>query len=203
MSGLRINQLTAGAAVSGSDILPAWQSSTVGITVTQLLTYFNANATLDETTGGTGQTGYTAGDILYAFNPTTLAKRGIGSTGQVLSVSGGLPTWAYPGSVVNSQSADYTFALTDQGGRVYHPVSDTSARTWTIPANASVAFPTDTVIALVNDVGAGAITIAITSDTLIWSPTGGTGSRTLAAAGVATLQKVTSTRWFITGTGLT
>jgi hypothetical protein len=43
--------------------------------------------------GGTGLTSYTTGDILYSSATNTLAKRGIGSTGQVLKVSGGIPVW--------------------------------------------------------------------------------------------------------------
>jgi hypothetical protein len=35
----------------------------------------------------------TTGDIIYASAANTPARRGIGSTGQVLSVSGGVPTW--------------------------------------------------------------------------------------------------------------
>ena len=101
----------------------------------------------------------------------------------------------------NSQSADYTFALTDRGGHVYHPVADTNNRTWTIPANASVAFPIGSVITLVNEINT--ITVAITSDTLVFAGTGSTGSRSLAANGIATLLKVTSTRWYINGTGVT
>lgn len=102
-----------------------------------------------------------------------------------------------------SVSAATSFALTDKGGHVYHPSTDTTARIWTIPANASVAFPIGTAISIVNDTSAGALTIAITTDTLVWQPTGATGSRTLAANGQATLLKVTSTRWIITGVGLT
>lgn len=36
----------------------------------------------------------TTGDLLYASAANTLARLGIGSTGQVLTVSGGVPTWA-------------------------------------------------------------------------------------------------------------
>lgn len=49
---------------------------------------------LDEAEGGTGLTSYTTGDLLYASGTNVLAKRGIGSAGQVLTVSGGVPTWA-------------------------------------------------------------------------------------------------------------
>ena len=44
--------------------------------------------------GGTGQTTYATGDTLYASASNTLSKLAIGSTGQVLTVSGGVPTWA-------------------------------------------------------------------------------------------------------------
>ncbi len=45
------------------------------------------------TFGGTSQTTYTQGDLLYASAANTLAKRAIGTTGQALVVSGGIPTW--------------------------------------------------------------------------------------------------------------
>jgi len=50
--------------------------------------------TLDANNGGTGQSSYTVGDILYASSTTALAKLGIGSAGQVLKVASGLPSWA-------------------------------------------------------------------------------------------------------------
>ncbi len=103
----------------------------------------------------------------------------------------------------NSRSADYTFALTDDGKHVYHPSADTSGRTWTIPANASVAFPIGSVLRVVNDSSAGVITIAITSDTLVLAGAGTTGSRSLAADGYAEIVKIGTTRWQIHGTGLT
>lgn len=51
-----------------------------------------------ETSGGTNQTSYTTGDILYASASNTLSKRAVGTSGQVLTVSGGVPTWATPAS---------------------------------------------------------------------------------------------------------
>jgi hypothetical protein len=103
----------------------------------------------------------------------------------------------------NSQSAAYTLVLADAGKHIYHPSADTTARIWTIPANASVAFPVGTAVTFVNDTSSGVITISITSDTLILAGAGTTGSRTLAANGIATALKITSTRWMINGAGLT
>lgn len=45
------------------------------------------------TYGGTGQTSYATGDLIYASGANTLAKRTVGATGQVLVTSGGVPTW--------------------------------------------------------------------------------------------------------------
>lgn len=50
------------------------------------------------TNGGTAQSTYATGDLLYASGTNTLAKRGIGSTGDVLTVAGGVPTWSAPAS---------------------------------------------------------------------------------------------------------
>ncbi len=49
--------------------------------------------TLTETRGGTNQTTYTSGDLLYASASNTLSKRAIGSTGQFLGIASGVPTW--------------------------------------------------------------------------------------------------------------
>jgi hypothetical protein len=101
----------------------------------------------------------------------------------------------------NSQSAAYTLVLSDSGKSVVHPISDNNARTFTIPANSSVAFPVGTAVTLVNMINT--VTIAITTDTMYLAGAGTTGSRTLAAYGVATAIKITSTSWIISGNGLT
>ena len=103
----------------------------------------------------------------------------------------------------NSQSAAYTLVLADAGKHILHPSADTTARIFTIPANSSVAYPIGTAITFVNQNAGGVITIAITTDTMRLAGPGTTGSRTLAANGVATALKLTSTEWIISGTGLT
>jgi hypothetical protein len=52
----------------------------------------------------------TTGDIIYASAANTPARRGIGSTGEVLTVSGGVPTWAAPsaGAMVFITGATFT-----------------------------------------------------------------------------------------------
>lgn len=109
----------------------------------------------------------------------------------------------YAGIPQNSQSAAYTMVLADANKHIYHPSADTTARTWTIDSNANVAYPIGTAITFDNDTSAGVITLAITADTLVWLPSGGTGSRSIAANGQATALKVTATRWHLTGVGIT
>lgn len=103
----------------------------------------------------------------------------------------------------NSQSAAYTCVLADAGKHLLHPSADTTARIFTIPANASVAYDIGTALSFINQNAGGVITIAITTDTMRLAGAGTTGSRTLAANGIATAVKVTATEWLIAGTGLT
>lgn len=140
-------------------------------------------------------TGAFAGDTISA-----ITFSGAGATGPTGATGATGGTGPIP---QNSQSGPYTLVIGDAGYHIYHPSADTTARTWTIPANASVAFPIGTAVTFVNDTSAGVITLQITTDTLVWMPTGGTGTRTLAANASATALKVTATRWVLTGVGVT
>jgi len=102
----------------------------------------------------------------------------------------------------NSQSAAYTLVLADAGKHIFHPSTDANARTFTIPANSSVAYPIGTAISFIN-MTSQVVTIAITTDTMYLSSAGTTGSRSLAQYGTATAVKMTSTTWIISGSGLT
>lgn len=90
------------------------------------------------------------------------------------------------------QSTNTTLALADAGKHIY------VGSNITIPANSSVAFPVGTTIAIANS-GSSTLTISITTDTLRQAGTTSTGTRTLLAYGVATIVKVTSTVWYISG----
>lgn len=97
-TGSRI-AVTNGNGVSGNPTLDI-DSGYVGQTsITTLGTVgtgtWSATA-IAETRGGTNQTTYATGDILYATGANTLGKRTIGSSGDILTVAGGVPTWAAP-----------------------------------------------------------------------------------------------------------
>jgi hypothetical protein len=134
--------------------------------------------------------------------PTATAGTNTTQLATTAFVQSAITPFGTPGQIpVNSQSVNYTAVLGDAGHCLYHPLTDNNARTFTIPANASVAYPQGTVITFVNLINT--ITIAITTDTMYLAGTGATGSRTLAAYGCCTAMKFDSTIWIISGTGLT
>ena len=107
-----------------------------------------------------------------------------------------------PDMALNSQSAAYNIVASDAGKVIHHPSTDANARTFTLPANASIPFKVGTAITFVNETSQ-VLSIAITSDTLTLANSTTTGTRSLAQNGVATALKVTTTKWIISGTGLT
>lgn len=138
---------------------------------------------------------HTAGTIeLGAATDTTISRASAG----VIAVEGVNLTPHVP---ISSKSAAYTTVLGDANTAIYHPSTDNNPRTFTIDSNANVAYTVGTCLTFVNEINT--VTIAIASDTLTMQGTGSTGSRSLAANGIATALKVASTKWVISGTGLT
>jgi hypothetical protein len=167
-------------------------------TTTSLGSFSSANlatALIDETGSGAA---------VFATSPTLVTPAlGTPNSGILTSCTvDGTDAVGFRNIPQNSQSADYTLVLADNGKHIFHPVGDNNARTFTIPANSSVAYPIGTALTFIN-MAAAAVTIAITTDTLTLSSAGTAGSRTLAQYGSATAVKITSTNWIISGSGLT
>jgi hypothetical protein len=164
--------------------------------------------------GGTGVgtiTGIVKGNGTSAFTAATAGTDYLAPSGALGTPSSGtLSSCTVDGTdavgfrnvPVNSQSAAYTAVLADSGKVIFHPSGDANARTFTIPANSSVAYPIGTAITFIN-MTSQVVTIAITTDTMYLSAAGTTGSRSLAQYGSATAIKMTSTTWLISGSGLT
>ena len=99
---------------------------------------------------------------------------------------------------INSQNTAYTAVLADSGKVIFHPSTDANTRTFTIPANSTVAYPNGTAITFIN-MSTANVTIAITDDTMYSSPDGTTGlPMKLTQYGSATALKMTPTSWLIT-----
>ena len=61
------------------------------------------NATsISETNGGTNQSTYTTGDVLYASAANTLSKLAVGTNADVLTLAAGVPSWAAPVASVSA-----------------------------------------------------------------------------------------------------
>jgi hypothetical protein len=144
------------------------------------------------------------GDNVLATSPTLVTPvLGTPTSGTLSGCTvDGTDAVGFRNTPVNSQSADYTLVLADSGKTIFHPAADNTARTFTIPANSSVAYAVGTVLTFVN-LAAADVTIAITTDTMYLAGPGTTGSRTLAEYGIASAVKLASTDWLISGNGLT
>jgi len=106
----------------------------------------------------------------------------------------------YMGLPQSATNTTATLAIGDAGKHIY---VNTNTQTITIPANSVVPYPIGTAITFIAGPSATTMTIAIATDTMYLAGTGTTGSRTLAAHGMATAIKVSATAWYINGTGLT
>jgi hypothetical protein len=68
-------------------------------TSTTTLTTLNLTNALGATYGGTAQSAYTQGDILYASATNTLSKLAVGTVNYILTSTGSVPQWVAPTSV--------------------------------------------------------------------------------------------------------
>lgn len=119
----------------------------------------------------------------------------------------------FRGTPINTRTGGtgYTLALSDAGKVIYK--GDNTAQQWTVPANVTVAFPVGTAILLDNTNGgsttATTVTIAKGASVVIVRGDGvgvlgaDPATRTLARGNSATIRKVATNTWIITGsTGL-
>ena len=200
---LKGNGTAISAASAANDfVAPSNYASANGLTM-------NTGKVLGRATAGVGPAEEIAttgtGSAVLATSPTLATPLlGTPTSGALTNCTAdGTNKVGYRNIPQNSQSAAYTTVAGDAGYHIYHPSADVTARTFTIDSNANVPYPIGTALTFVNDTSAGTVTIAITADTLVLAGAGSTGSRTLAASGMATAIKMTSTRWMISGTGLT
>lgn len=107
------------------------------------------------------------------------------------------------GMTINSQASTYAFVIGDQDNLVKN--SGSGSVTWTIPQHGAgggqVNWTLGHCITVWEPVGAGTITVAITSDTLIITPTNAAPPRIITPVGFVTLCYVDVGTWVIGGPG--
>jgi hypothetical protein len=92
---------------------------------TNVTTYYTGSAWANLDTTGMTNPMTTTGDTIYSSSGSTPARLGIGSTGQVLTVAGGIPSWAAPAGggkvlkvvmgTINSETTTTSTSLVDTG----------------------------------------------------------------------------------------
>lgn len=102
------NQITSGTV--GSAYI---SGSYTGITGVGTLTAGTWTAsTIAAVYGGTGQSSYAAGDLLFADTSSSLTKLTIGATNRILTSSGSAPQWTDPSTITVGNATNATNATT-------------------------------------------------------------------------------------------
>jgi hypothetical protein len=91
----------------------SFQTSLGGLTPSTATTgVVTLAGTLNTTSGGTGLTSFTAGDLPYYATGTALSKLGIGTAGQILTSTGSAPQWSTLSGVAVTSISFGTTGLT-------------------------------------------------------------------------------------------
>ena len=107
--------------------LSTWAGTTNVTTLGTITTGVWTGTAIADDNGGTGQTTYTTGDILYASGSNTLAKLAVGSNTEVLTLAGGVPTWAAAGGADTPWGVNHDFDTYYYDMEIQSKPSDPSA----------------------------------------------------------------------------
>lgn len=114
----------ASAAARDSAVTSPQEGNFAFLKDTNTTTYYTGSAWTNLDTTGMVNPMTTTGDTIYSSSGSTPARLGIGSTGQVLTVAGGVPSWATPASsgsltlITPTSTANSGGTVTTSGGAV-------------------------------------------------------------------------------------
>jgi hypothetical protein len=149
LSGTTLNSTVVNSSLTsvGTIGTGVWQGSAVGAIY-----------------GGTGLTSYTTGDLIYASATNTLHNLAIGSTGNVLTVVGGIPSWQ-PAATSGTVTSVSVVSANGFAGTVANP-STTPAITIETTINSPVLAGNGTAISAATTTGTGSTVVLSASPTL-------------------------------------
>jgi len=194
---------TSGQVLKVTAGVPAWETDTttgtvtsVGLSAPAFLTVGGSPVTSSGTlaltfsgtaipaaNGGTAQTTYVTGDLLYASGANTLAKLSIGTSAQVLKVTAGVPAWETDTTTgtVTSVAQSFTGGLISVSGS---PITSSGTLALTV-AGTSGGIP------YFSSASTWATSAALTQYGVIYG--GGAGATPVATAAGTTGQVLTAT----------
>ncbi len=180
--------------------IEATQNTRIGNVETQTQAAFDQANTKFSSSGGS-----ISGSVTITANLSVLGT----TTGNVQiasssSLANSIGYLGMPQSNLNPMSVSYTLALSDIGEHLYMVPAD-SNMTVNIPSNASVPFPIGTAIVTILDAGFKSNVVPQTGVTLrlAGNTAGSNVSRTLSEYSMASLIKVGTDIWYISGAGVT
>ena len=189
MTNKTISALSSASTIIGTEVLPIVQSSaTVKVSVANLT---SGLGTIIATKGGTGQTSYSVGDIIYSDTITTLAKLGIGAANYVLTSSGTVPQYVAQSTLsVGSATNATNTAITDNtsSSATWYPTI-VSATTGNLPQTTSstkLSFVPSTGVLSANGVALTGNLGTVTSVAALTLGTSGTDLSSTVATGTTT-----------------
>jgi hypothetical protein len=216
ITGSNITVNTYGNVVVGTVLAQGDVSAVGNVRGGNAVGFANVNATTHTGTTVSVTGNITGGNILGGANVnatthtgTTVSVTGNVNGGNVISAAAISGTGlAISGNTATVTSANYqigyrdlpqitsfTTLVADAGGKHYY-----GSGTITIPTNASVPFATGTAILVI---ASSTTTISPAGGvTLIWAGPGTTGARSLSTYGQASLVKVGTDTWYISGVGI-
>jgi hypothetical protein len=112
---------------------------------TNVTTYYTGSAWANLDTTGMTNPMTTTGDTIYSSSGSTPARLGIGSTGQVLTVAGGVPSWATPAAAAGFTSkANYVITNQSTSSTTFTDLSTTQSVTLTTGTKALILLSSET-----------------------------------------------------------
>ena len=189
-----VGNIVTTANVSGGNVIATTHLGTTfsasgNITGGNILGGANVNATTHTGTTVSVSGNVNGGNIVSAALTSTASLSVTGNTATVTSANYQIGYRDLP------QITTFTQLVADAGGKHYY-----GSGTITIPLNSTVTFATGTAILVI---ASASTTISPAGGvTLIQAGSGSTGARTLATSGQASLVKVGTDTWYISGVGI-
>jgi hypothetical protein len=173
----------ASAAARDASVTSPQEGNFAYLKDTNVTTYYTGSAWANLDTTGMTNPMTTTGDTIYSSSGSTPARLGIGTTGQVLTVAGGVPSWATPAG---------------GGGKVLQVIQATTSTSTTI---ASDTFTDTTLTATITPSSATSKILVLVQQSLYTNRSGASNTQLSQGCSLQLLRGASSVYDFGSGNG--